>query len=113
MSTDDFSVIDLPRVDSVRDPRAYLRAPMRWHFGADTGSPFWLEKAKSLDFDPLTDVKSFDDWRCSPISSTNCARWLFVTLSLRGTDRSCGAEGFRKHFLMRNKGFIRTAHNGG
>jgi len=36
-----------------------------------------------------------------------------VTWSLRGTDRSCGAEGFRKHFLMRNKGFIRTAHNGG
>jgi phenylacetate-coenzyme A ligase PaaK-like adenylate-forming protein len=34
---------------------------MRWHFSPETGSPFWLRQAKTLDFDPIADVKSFDD----------------------------------------------------
>ncbi len=34
---------------------------VRWHFSAETGTPFWLEKAKSYKFDPLKDVKGFDD----------------------------------------------------
>ena len=40
---------------------AQVREIVRWHFSPDTGTPFWLEKAKSLKFNPLKDVKGFDD----------------------------------------------------
>ncbi|MEV5880045.1 phenazine antibiotic biosynthesis protein [Streptomyces sp. NPDC052101] len=48
------------------DPDAYLRTAVAWHFGADTGSPFWLRRAKELDFDPLTEVRTFDDLKLFP-----------------------------------------------
>jgi len=32
-----------------------------WHFHESTGCPFWLEKKSELKFDPLTEIKSFDD----------------------------------------------------
>jgi phenylacetate-coenzyme A ligase PaaK-like adenylate-forming protein len=44
----------------------FIRAAMRWHFGEDTGSPFWLREAKHLDFDPLVDVKGWSDLRLFP-----------------------------------------------
>ncbi|OBI93166.1 AMP-binding protein [Mycobacterium sp. 1245805.9] len=62
----DFSLLDVPRAVPVADPDAYLRAAMAWHFGADTGSRFWLRTAQTLNFDPLTDVKSFADLRLFP-----------------------------------------------
>lgn len=34
---------------------------MRWHFDPATGSPFWLDYAKQLDWDPREVVKSYDD----------------------------------------------------
>jgi phenylacetate-coenzyme A ligase PaaK-like adenylate-forming protein len=40
---------------------AQVREVVRWHFSPETGTPFWLEKAKSYKFDPLKDVKGFDD----------------------------------------------------
>jgi phenylacetate-coenzyme A ligase PaaK-like adenylate-forming protein len=40
---------------------AQVREVVRWHFSPDTGTPFWLEKAKSFNFDPLKDVKGFED----------------------------------------------------
>ncbi|MBY0523511.1 MAG: hypothetical protein K2R98_08925 [Gemmataceae bacterium] len=40
---------------------AHVREIVEWHFNPETGSPFWLEKAKTLDFDPRKDVKNFDD----------------------------------------------------
>lgn len=36
---------------------------MRWHFGEDTGSPFWLARREQLDFDPLTDVVDYASLR--------------------------------------------------
>ncbi|TWU04751.1 phenylacetate--CoA ligase family protein [Stieleria varia] len=39
---------------------------VHWHFSEDTGSPFWLTKKAELNFDPLTDVKSFDDLKKFP-----------------------------------------------
>ncbi|WP_329384288.1 AMP-binding protein [Streptomyces sp. NBC_01351] len=39
----------------------FVRKMMRWHFSPETGSPFWLKRAETLDFDPLTDVRDFDD----------------------------------------------------
>lgn len=40
---------------------AQVREIVRWHFSPDTGTPFWLEKAKSFNFDPLKDVNGYDD----------------------------------------------------
>jgi phenylacetate-coenzyme A ligase PaaK-like adenylate-forming protein len=40
---------------------AHVREIVRWHFSPDTGTPFWLERAKSFNFDPIKDVSGFDD----------------------------------------------------
>jgi phenylacetate-coenzyme A ligase PaaK-like adenylate-forming protein len=42
---------------------AQVRDVVRWHFSPDTGTPFWLERAKSFKFNPLKDVQGFDDLR--------------------------------------------------
>jgi hypothetical protein len=55
----DFSVLGVPRDAPPPDPEAYLRTAIAWHFRADTGSAFWLQAA--LDFDPLTEVRTFAD----------------------------------------------------
>ncbi|MDJ1130557.1 phenazine antibiotic biosynthesis protein [Streptomyces iconiensis] len=65
MSTARESVLDLP-VDEVPDPEEFIQAAMGWHFGRETGSPFWLERARSLDFDPRRDVRTFDDLALFP-----------------------------------------------
>jgi phenylacetate-coenzyme A ligase PaaK-like adenylate-forming protein len=59
------AVLDTPIGDSP-DPGEFIRAAMRWHFDPRTGSPFWLARAKTLDFDPLTDVKTVDDLTLFP-----------------------------------------------
>jgi hypothetical protein len=46
---------------------AHTRETVRWHFSPETGSPYWLEKAKSFRFDPLKDVNSFDDLKKFPL----------------------------------------------
>ncbi len=66
MANIDFSLLDVPRSAPVDDPEAYLRAAIAWHFGEDTGSAFWLRTAKTLDFDPLTDIRTFADLRLFP-----------------------------------------------
>jgi phenylacetate-coenzyme A ligase PaaK-like adenylate-forming protein len=45
---------------------AHVRATVEWHFNPETGSPFWLEFASRLDWDPRRDVKSFEDLRRFP-----------------------------------------------
>jgi phenylacetate-coenzyme A ligase PaaK-like adenylate-forming protein len=45
---------------------AHTHEIVQWHFHESTGSPFWLEKAKSLSFNPLTEVKSFADLKKFP-----------------------------------------------
>lgn len=62
----DFSLLDVPRPTPVEDPDAYLRAAIAWHFGEDTGSAYWLRTARTLGFDPLTEVRSFADLRMFP-----------------------------------------------
>jgi hypothetical protein len=37
-----------------------------WHFHESTGCPFWLEKKASLKFDPLRDIRGFDDLKKFP-----------------------------------------------
>jgi hypothetical protein len=40
---------------------AHVRDIVRFHFDPDTGCPFWLERAKGLNFDPRKDVQGFAD----------------------------------------------------
>ena len=53
--------------EKVKNARAQLdqhvREIVRWHFSPETGTPFWLEKAKGFNFNPLKDVQTFDDLR--------------------------------------------------
>ncbi|GBG38316.1 phenylacetate--CoA ligase family protein [Mycobacterium montefiorense] len=66
MSIADFSLLDVPRKTPIDQPDEYLRAAMAWHFGPKTGSTFWLRKVADLDFDPLTDISTFEDLRRFP-----------------------------------------------
>ncbi len=40
---------------------------VHWHFSDSTGSPYWLGKKSQLKFDPLKDVKCFDDLKKFPL----------------------------------------------
>src|SRR5213594_4577872 len=54
-----------PNEDEIRQAGKRLDAHVRdivtWHFDPKTGCPFWLERAKSLGFDPRKEVQGFDD----------------------------------------------------
>lgn len=58
-------ILDLP-FDERPDPDEFVRAAMEWHFNPETGSPFWLKRARSLEFDPRLDVKSLVDLALFP-----------------------------------------------
>ncbi len=64
MSTADLTISD-ELAAKISDAKSTLDEhtlrTVHWHFSDETGSPFWLEKKRSLKFDPLKDVKSFDD----------------------------------------------------
>lgn len=40
---------------------AWVREVVAWHFDPRTGTPFWLERATSLGFDPRKDVQGYAD----------------------------------------------------
>ncbi len=44
----------------------HVREIVQWHFDPDNGTPFWLEHAEKLDFDPQKDIQSFEDLRKFP-----------------------------------------------
>lgn len=46
---------------------AHAYETIQWHFHESTGSPFWLEKKAELSFDPLKDIKGFDDIKKFPL----------------------------------------------
>lgn len=52
--------------DSPPDAQDLIQEAMVWHFDPKTGSPFWQEHAKNLDFDPRKDVRSVDDLSLFP-----------------------------------------------
>ena len=39
----------------------HVRAMMQWHFSPETGCDYWLDFAAKADFNPLTDVQTYDD----------------------------------------------------
>ncbi len=50
------------RTDAARERLdAWTREIVRWHFDPETGCPFWLEHAKSLDFDPRREINAYED----------------------------------------------------
>jgi len=40
---------------------AWTREIVQWHFNPDTGTPFWLDYAETLDWDPRTAIRGYDD----------------------------------------------------
>jgi hypothetical protein len=42
---------------------AHVREIVRWHFDPETGSPFWLDAARRLGFDPRREIGGYDDLR--------------------------------------------------
>ena len=69
---------------------AQVREVVRWHFSPDTGTPFWLEKAKSFGFNPLKDVNGWDDIKKFPFFEDDwlrggpVRRWVPKGLADRG-----------------------------
>lgn len=51
---------------AAENPDGYLREVIRWHFSPETGSPFWLARAKSLGFDPVDAIERLSDLRRFP-----------------------------------------------
>jgi phenylacetate-coenzyme A ligase PaaK-like adenylate-forming protein len=95
--------------DAIRQARerldAHVREIVQWHFHPDTGTPFWLERAKSFKFNPLKDVQTFDDlklfglfedeWlrggpvrRCVPKATQNKPTFVFETGGTTGIPKS-------------------------
>lgn len=46
---------------------AHTVAMMEWHFHESTGCPFWLQKKSELGFDPLTEIRCFEDLKKFPL----------------------------------------------
>lgn len=40
---------------------AHVREIVQWHFDPQTGCQFWLDRAKDLDWDPRSEIKTFKD----------------------------------------------------
>jgi len=59
------SVLDCS-VDDIPDGTEIIRAAIQWHFNPETGSPFWIDRARSLAFDPRSDVRTYEDLALFP-----------------------------------------------
>jgi phenylacetate-coenzyme A ligase PaaK-like adenylate-forming protein len=55
-----------PPIGARLDPDEFVRAAMEWHFNPETGSAYWLRRAKTLSFDPRADVKGVEDLALFP-----------------------------------------------
>ena len=54
--------VDLVNVKTAQQQLdAHVREIIEWHFDPETGTPFWLDFASKLDFDPRKAVRRFDD----------------------------------------------------
>jgi phenylacetate-coenzyme A ligase PaaK-like adenylate-forming protein len=54
-----------PAADKIRQAQekldTHVREIIAWHFNPETGTPFWLERVKTLGFDPRKEVHGFTD----------------------------------------------------
>jgi phenylacetate-coenzyme A ligase PaaK-like adenylate-forming protein len=53
---------------------AHTHEIVQWHFHESTGCPFWLEKKSELKFDPLTEIRVFEDLKKFPLFEDECLR---------------------------------------
>lgn len=57
--------------DLVKDARDRLDAhtyeTVQWHFHESTGCPFWLQRKADFNFDPLAEVKTYEDLKKFPL----------------------------------------------
>jgi phenylacetate-coenzyme A ligase PaaK-like adenylate-forming protein len=52
----------LPGAEAARSRLdAWTREVVQWHFDPETGSPFWLEYARTLPFDPRREINTYED----------------------------------------------------
>ena len=69
MSTTEFPSVDVEQLSKEArdqlDQHAY--EVVQFHFHESTGCPFWLEKKAEFYFDPLTEVKGYDDIKKFPL----------------------------------------------
>ncbi|MBO0799874.1 MAG: hypothetical protein J2P31_13725 [Blastocatellia bacterium] len=40
---------------------AHVREIVEWHFNPETGTPFWLEFARNIDWDPRKEIAAYED----------------------------------------------------
>ena len=61
------STPDVASQEQVQQARAaldtWVREVVGWHFDPATGSPFWLDRAKTLGWDPRREITTFSDLR--------------------------------------------------
>ena len=80
------TVSDTSLSDAVAQARQQLDRQtvemVQLHFDPELGAPFWLEQAKQLDFNPLTDVNCFDDLKKFPLFEDDVLRGGPVTRML-------------------------------
>jgi len=56
------TAVDVAQVQKAREALdAWVREVVNWHFDPATGCPFWLERAKTLGFDPRERIHGFSD----------------------------------------------------
>jgi len=56
------SIADPAQVNAARERLdAHVRETIAWHFDPATGTPFWLEFAGKLGWDPRKEVRTYDD----------------------------------------------------
>ena len=69
MSTAKSSAVNLTALEkhSQEALDAHTCEIVQWHFHESTGCPFWLQKKSDLNFDPLTEVKCYDDMKKFPL----------------------------------------------
>jgi phenylacetate-coenzyme A ligase PaaK-like adenylate-forming protein len=68
MTTETASDELIARIAQAREQLdAHTYETVQWHFHESTGCPFWLEKKRSFNFDPLKEIKSFDDLQKFPL----------------------------------------------
>ncbi|MFT3882292.1 MAG: hypothetical protein QM703_21900 [Gemmatales bacterium] len=100
---------------------AQVRAVVQHHFHSDTGTPFWIEKAKSWKFNPLKDVQGWadmhlfgnfeDEWirggplqRWIPRALQGKPIYVFETGGTTGIPKSrIGSDDFRIDYEMMSR----------
>ena len=96
------------RIDAARAALdRHVREMVAWHFDPATGSPFWLEYAANLDFDPRKEIGGFDEefgtWEEDPATGSAAVETMRTRRSSRTANAAavpCGsARGSTKPSL--------------